>query len=69
MNDPGGLYDFSTDVTEVPDGLHLVAALTGFADAGGAVTQLSDYFLETLEHRELVEFDNDALLDYRARRP
>jgi hypothetical protein len=69
MRDPGGLYDFSTDVTEVPHGLHLVAGLTGFADAGGAVTQLSEYLLDTLDHRVLAEFDNDELLDYRARRP
>ena len=31
-----------------------VAALTGFADAGAAVTQLSDYLLDTLEHETLV---------------
>ena len=44
-------------------------ALTGFADAGSAVTQFSQYLLETLEVREIVQFDTDALLDYRARRP
>lgn len=69
MRDPAGLYDISSDMIEVPRGLHLVAGLTGFADAGGAVTQLSEYLLDTLEHRVLVEFDSDALLDYRARRP
>jgi hypothetical protein len=69
MRDPAGLYDISTDVIEVPKGLHLVAGLTGFADAGGAVTQLSEYLLDTLDHRVVVEFDSDSLLDYRARRP
>ena len=69
MRDPTGLYDISTDVTAVPNGLHLVAGLTGFADAGAAVTQLSQYLLDTLEHRDVVVFDSDALLDYRARRP
>jgi predicted ATP-grasp superfamily ATP-dependent carboligase len=69
MRDPAGLYDLSTDVVEVPLGLHLVAALTGFADAGGAVTQLSEYLLDTVEHSTIAEFDSDALLDYRARRP
>jgi hypothetical protein len=54
---------------DVPLGLHLVAGLTGFADAGAAVTQLSDYLLETLDHEIVAEFDVDALLDYRARRP
>jgi hypothetical protein len=69
MKDPAGLYDLSKDVIDVPLGLPMVAGLTGFADAGGAVTQLSEYLLDTLEHSTIVEFDSDALLDYRARRP
>jgi hypothetical protein len=69
MRDPAGLYDLSIDVSDVPAGLHLVAGLTGFADAGSAVTQLSDYLLETLDTEVVATFDNDALLDYRARRP
>jgi hypothetical protein len=69
MQDPGGLYDQAVDIGQVPTGLHLVAGLTGFADAGNAVTQLSEYLLENLEHHEIVAFDPDALLDYRARRP
>lgn len=69
MRDPAGLYDLITDLDEVPPGLPLIAGLTGFADAGSAVSQFSDYLLETLEHRTIAEFDNDELLDYRARRP
>ena len=69
MRDPAGLYDLSSDTTEVPLGLHLVAGLTGFADAGAAVTQFSEYLLDTLDHRVVAHFDSDALLDYRARRP
>jgi hypothetical protein len=69
MRDPAGLYELQMDLSEVPSGLPLVAALTGFADAGSAVTQLSDYLVSTLEHRVVAEFDNDQLLDYRARRP
>ena len=69
MRDPGGLYDLSFEVAQVPHGLHLVAGLTGFADAGSAVSQFSEYLLETLEVSEIVSFDTDALLDYRARRP
>lgn len=69
MRDPAGLYDITTDITDVPKGLHMVAGLTGFADAGSAVTQFSEYLLDTLEHRVVAEFDSDALLDYRARRP
>ena len=69
MRDPGGLYDLSLEIAQVPHGLHLVAGLTGFADAGSAVSQFSDYLLETLDVREIVTFDTDSLLDYRARRP
>jgi hypothetical protein len=69
MRDPDGLYDLSLEVAEVPLGLHLVAGLTGFADAGSAVSQLGEYLLDTLEVSEIVTFDTDALLDYRARRP
>jgi hypothetical protein len=69
MRDPAGLYDVSSDIVDVPPGLPLVAGLTGFADAGSAVTQLSDYLLDTLDHSTVVQFDTDALLDYRARRP
>jgi hypothetical protein len=69
MRDPGGLYDLTFEATTVPAGLHLVAGLTGFTDAGSAVTQFSDHLLDTLDVREIVTFDTDALLDYRARRP
>lgn len=69
MRDPAGLYDLSDDADEVPLGLDLVAGLTGFADAGAAVTQFSEYLLGTLDTTVIASFDNDALLDYRARRP
>jgi len=69
MRDPAGLYEFADDEADVPRGLDLVAGLTGFADAGGAVSQLSEYLLDALEHRPVATFDADALLDYRARRP
>jgi hypothetical protein len=69
MRDPDGLYDLSLEVAQVPHGLHLVAGLTGFSDAGSAVTQLGQYLLDKLEVREIARFDADALLDYRARRP
>ena len=69
MRDPQGLYDISSGLVDVPRGLHLVAGLTGFTDAGSAVTQFSEFMLENLEVREIVSFDSDALLDYRARRP
>ncbi|TFD51542.1 PAC2 family protein [Cryobacterium frigoriphilum] len=69
MRDPGELYELTADADSVPEGLHLVAGLTGFADAGGAVSQFSEYLLGTLGHTVIANFDADTLLDYRARRP
>jgi PAC2 family len=69
MLDPAGLYEVNLDAAAPPEGLHLVAGLTGFADAGSAVSQFSKYLLDTLDTRIVASFDTDALLDYRARRP
>ena len=69
MQDPAGLYQLNPDITDVPEGLHLVAGLTGFADAGAAVSQFTDSLHATLTTRALATFDADILLDYRARRP
>jgi hypothetical protein len=68
MRDPRSLYELNPDVA-VPPGLPLVAGLTGFADAGGAVAQTTDYLLSTLDSTVVANFDADELLDYRARRP
>lgn len=69
MEIPEGLYELSERASSVPLGLPMVAALTGFADAGSAVSQFTEHLLDTLTHETIAEFDNDALLDYRARRP
>ncbi|TFD79629.1 PAC2 family protein [Cryobacterium sp. Sr8] len=69
MRDPGDLYELTADADSVPEGLHLVAGLTGFADAGGAVSQFTEYLLGTLDQRVVANFDADLLLDYRSRRP
>jgi hypothetical protein len=69
MRNPEALYELTDAAASVPPGLNLVAGLTGFADAGSAVTQLNDYFTDTLETTVIAVFDNDELLDYRARRP
>lgn len=69
MEDPEGLYTLDPDVADVPMGLPLVAGLTGFADAGSAVSLFTTNLRDTLSSRVIATFDNDALLDYRARRP
>lgn len=69
MSDPADLYAFSPGADAVPAGLPLVAGLTGFADAGSTVSQVTQYLLEALESEVVATFDADTLLDYRARRP
>ena len=69
MRNPDDLYELTAGSEFVPLGLPLIAGLTGFADAGAGVTQLSDYLLDTFDPEVIAEFDVDALLDYRARRP
>ncbi|MFJ4038880.1 proteasome assembly chaperone family protein [Microbacterium sp. NPDC090007] len=63
------LYDRASAAPPVPSGLPLVIALTGFTDAGGAVSRLVEYFRDDLQPNPVFVFDNDVLLDYRARRP
>jgi len=54
---------------DVPDGLHLLAAISGFTDAGSSMQQVSQHILENLDYETIAIFDNDELLDYRSRRP
>ncbi len=69
MHEPAELYEFEVDTEEVPLGLPLVAGLTGFADAGGAVSQFTSALTDRLQTKVVARFNNDQLLDYRARRP
>ncbi|MCY7372240.1 MAG: PAC2 family protein [Spirochaetaceae bacterium] len=78
MLDPRGLYEVHnpthdpTAVTERDQpsgGPVLLHALTGFIDAGQAGALAAAHLLGTMEHRPLVTFDVDQLLDYRSRRP
>ena len=69
MLEPGDLYELHNDDFDVPAGLHLIAALTGFTDAGSTIEQFSNHVFENLQHRVVALFDNDQLLDYRSRRP
>ena len=63
------MYELHNDDFYVPSGLHLIAALTGFTDAGSTIDQFSSHVFENLQHRVVALFDNDQLLDYRSRRP
>ena len=63
------MYELHNDDFDVPAGLHLIAALTGFTDAGSTIEQFSNHVFENLQHRVVALFDNDQLLDYRSRRP
>jgi hypothetical protein len=60
------IHDVDTDVTL---GLHMLAGLSGFTDAGSTVSQFAQQIFANLEHKLLISFNNDELLDYRSRRP
>jgi len=47
----------------------MIMALQGLSDAGGAVSQLEEYLWDRCHPEEIVRFNADLLLDYRARRP
>lgn len=66
---PSDIHERVANAPEVPHGLPLVVLLTGFTDAGSAVSGLIDHLQATADPQPVVVFDNDALLDYRARRP
>lgn len=66
---PGELYERVANAPAVPQGLPLVILLTGFTDAGNAVSGLIDHLRDVSDPQPIVVFDNDVLLDYRARRP
>lgn len=69
MPSTGPLYARAASSPPVPTGLPLVIALTGFTDAGSAVSRMVEYFRSELEPTTIVAFENDVLFDYRARRP
>ncbi len=69
MLDARDLYEFSDDAPQVPESLHLIAALSGFTDAGSTLDQVSEQIFKQFDHQLVLAFDNDELLDYRSRRP
>uniref|UniRef100_UPI0025F022A6 PAC2 family protein n=1 Tax=uncultured Arthrobacter sp. TaxID=114050 RepID=UPI0025F022A6 len=70
MLDARTLFSLSADARpEQLRGLPLLASLSGFADAGQVVSQVSEELLETLDSELVAVFDTDQLIDYRNRRP
>ncbi|WP_138442922.1 proteasome assembly chaperone family protein [Sinomonas susongensis] len=71
LQDPTGLYAAAQELLGDPDlkGLPMLMGFTGFADAGHAVEQITAELLREGTARTVAEFDVDALIDYRARRP
>lgn len=65
----GELYERVANAPAVPQGLPLVILLTGFTDAGNAVSGLIAHLRDVSDPQPVAIFDNDVLLDYRARRP
>lgn len=63
------LYSFVDTDVKVPMGLPLIATLSGFADAGGSISQVNSNIFANFDAQLIVEFNNDELLDYRSRRP
>ena len=69
MSDPLS-YSVSDDLRHsVPRGLPLVVAIPGLTDAGSAVSGTAEFLDKHADPRPIVRFDEDLLLDYRARRP
>jgi len=65
----GELYERVANAPVVTEGLPLVILLTGFTDAGNAVSGLIDHLRDVADPQPVIVFNNDVLLDYRARRP
>lgn len=64
-----GLFNVVDQEIEIPLGLRMIGSITGFTDAGQVIEQMASNILNKLDAELVIEFDNDELLDYRARRP
>lgn len=64
-----GLFRWYAEPTPGDGRTVLVHSLSGFMDAGSAAQIAVTHLLDTCETRLIGEFDPDAIMDYRARRP
>lgn len=73
MNHESNMYELQYPAPQVgddsTDGLVLLVALQGFADAGLAVDGIANHLKASLDSHPVVSFSNDELIDYRSRRP
>lgn len=74
MSDSNRMYELeypgpSAQSTDGEEGLSMVIALQGYADAGQGVRQASQHLLQALDHSAVATFNVDELIDYRSRRP
>ncbi|WP_312975890.1 PAC2 family protein [Corynebacterium sp.] len=74
MSDSNRMYELeypgpSAQSGDGEDGLSMVIALQGYADAGQGVRQASQHLLQALDHSAVATFNVDELIDYRSRRP
>lgn len=74
MSDSNRMYELeypgpSAQSADGEDGLSMVIALQGYADAGQGVRQASQHLLQALDHSAVATFNVDELIDYRSRRP
>ncbi|MDZ8275979.1 PAC2 family protein [Microbacterium aquimaris] len=63
------LFERAASAPPIPKGLPLVITLTGFTDAGSALSRTIEYLRDDLDPTPIAVYANDRLLDYRARRP
>src|SRR5438094_390087 len=68
VRDAGDLYEVGPDAPEL-EGAVMLHYLDGFIDAGAAGRLFTAHLLGSLEHKAVVTFDADRLIDYRSRRP
>ena len=64
-----GLYSVVNHQVEIPTGLKMIGSISGFTDAGQVIEHMAHNILSKLDSELVIVFENDELLDYRARRP
>lgn len=69
MLQPSDLYERTARAARVLEGLDLIVALRGAADAGRSIGQFHEYVRSRVVSHVVAHFNVDELLDYRARRP